>query len=282
MNQLLNALSIITLVFVSTLLAEEPSEKVYALPGIRQTLEQPKHQDESISTNDPIEEDSQTTDEELTFEEEAFDEPAIVLDDSISDEAAEELDTSNKNKDVSTSDPQDEIINGLGYYDTYFPDYHHWISSISVIQDELLLEDDSRWVVNPSDRYKLSNWLSNKDPIEIAQNDSYFSRSQYPYRLINRALSGSYVNVGMMHGPLRYGQNTNVISDIDYFNGIVYLSNDTSWNLSPAYKDYYYKWQVNDTIIIGVNNAWWPSYEFILINIEEYKHVPANKFLIRQ
>lgn len=171
-------------------------------------------------------------------------------------------------------------ICGSEFYDQlpplYFPYCCHSIAAISALGDSLILEDGSIWFVDDSTN-QISNWLQS-DTILIFPNSSWFSSNKFV--LANQNLS-STVETTLIAGPVIGNPYTLQIIEIDYFNNIVYLSDNSKWYTCPSDNATLSQWQIGDYIIVGSNSSWLCFYSYsdkhILINSNMYNYVRADQ-----
>lgn len=139
----------------------------------------------------------------------------------------------------------------------------HPLVSVSYYGDISLL-DGSIWNVDPADLYTVLTWYVG-DMLVITPNNSWFSN--YQFKITNQA-TGQAVLANMYLGPLYFGAYTNWIVQIDYFLDRIYLNDGTVWRMSPFDSSIISNWQINDTVIIGVNDGVFSSLRpNILINV---------------
>lgn len=135
--------------------------------------------------------------------------------------------------------------------------YYHPLTTGGVIR----LHDGSHWVVKFDDLYKTANWLPT-DVVVITPNQEWFSLYDY---VITNQNTGVAVRVNMSLGP--HVAMRHWIVGIDYFYDRVILEDGSFWSMTDS--SVVYKWQVGDTVILGVNDGWFStSYPNILINVE--------------
>lgn len=148
-----------------------------------------------------------------------------------------------------------------GHY-TSHPGAMKSIYDMSLYGIELI--DRSVWTVNPYHTHILGHWYID-DMIVITPNRSWFS--SYQFCLTNQQ-TGDSVEVNLTLGPIYNGYYTNWIVAIDDYYNKVYLNDGSVWSMSAFDSGLIRQWEVNDTVIIGVNNGWLSSTRpNILINV---------------
>ena len=142
--------------------------------------------------------------------------------------------------------------------------------SITLLGDEIELLDGSLWYIRPADRFKTIDWLVT-DTIVLMQNTSWLS--SYDFVMVNLN-TGDHVEVDMTMGPYYAGIYTYYIVAIDYFSDEILLNDGSVWDISLF--DNIGHWTVNDTVIIGINDAFSLFNQNILINVNTLDYVEAN------
>ena len=176
---------------------------------------------------------------------------------------------------VEDNELEPVTLNELQCKQTYFtshPGAHHWPIAVSPFGDEVTLEDGSVWKVKNSHRYRTLDWFSSDD-IVIFANHQWFSN--YYYQLQNQT-TGQYCNVNMQLGPIYNGAYTRWVYAIDYLNGEIILDDNSMWTIGSGSTKALKKWLLNDTVMIGINNAWFSPKPNILINVNVLDYVSAD------
>lgn len=151
------------------------------------------------------------------------------------------------------------------YYTTHPAVYQNPVS-ISFFGDSIELMDGSLWTVSSSDAYKATSWYSS-DLLVITPNHSWFSF--YSFRLTNQS-TGESVAANLTLGPIApgYGRYTHWIVAMDYYYNIVYLEDNSVWDMSSFDSNIVNQWAVGDVVMIGVNDGWLSgSKPNVLINL---------------
>ena len=149
----------------------------------------------------------------------------------------------------------------------------HIISKIAKSGGLIRIEDGSLWEVT-SGYEKIAQQWRPQDTIIITPNPYYYPRSSYAMRNLT---TGTLALVDLSLGPVINGNYvTRQIAEINTEQGLVLLSDGTSWLVS--HKDTYAlsKWEERDYIIIGVNNG--SHYRNILINVTANRYVAAESY----
>jgi hypothetical protein len=154
-------------------------------------------------------------------------------------------------------------INATKYYTSHEGAFHKPIS-VWLLGDAVELEDGSIWNVCSADRYKTLDWMTGHDIIILANHDWF---SIYDYRFINLN-TGANVKVNLSLGPIYNGIWTHWILAIDYYHREICLEDGSVWKISGLDSAIVNSWLPNDTVIIGVNDAWFSnSNPNMLINV---------------
>ena len=160
---------------------------------------------------------------------------------------------------------------GIGF--TTHPGAFHNPLVISFLGDSIELEDGSVWTISSSDAFKTLYWLTS-DLLVITPNHDWFS--SYLYRITNQS-TGVSVKCNLSLIPVYNGLYTHWISAINYYTQEIALEDGSIWQISGLDSSVFSKWIVNDTVIIGVNDAFLAgSKENILINAETLSYVRAH------
>lgn len=161
------------------------------------------------------------------------------------------------------------LVEAIGYSnDSYYLQrihdnaYYH-IVAFSDNGDVVQLHDASKWEVQRNGRQKVLQWVQ-ADDIFIKPNASCFSF--YKYVLHNRTVNQA-VEVNLINPPLPMGAYTFRITNIQPYERLVLLSDNTVWQVGPSSNFSY--WNVGQRVIVGVNNKWrTTSFPHILINVD--------------
>lgn len=135
------------------------------------------------------------------------------------------------------------------------------------------LEDGSIWAINSDDSYKTLNWLAT-DAIVIAPNTRWFS--SYKFRLTNQnTMVAVEANLQLFLTPYYHSIYNHQIVLIDDLLEMIWLEDGSVWSIASA--DYSRKWQISDTVIIGINDGKLSSSKpNILINANLLQTARAN------
>lgn len=198
--------------------------------------------------------------EERTFPNELMNAPEEELEEPVQEEPVQE-----------GEETREAVC--LGYsYTTHAGAYHQPIA-VSPLGDTVELEDGSIWSIKPQDRKKTLDWMTG-DTIVITPNSSWFNWT-YDFKLINKN-TGVAVSANLSLGPIYNGIYTHWIVKLDYINNEVCLEDGSVWSISGFDSKVLKDWYVNDTVIIGINDAWFSSKANILINVNKLNYVSGN------
>lgn len=159
------------------------------------------------------------------------------------------------------------------------PATSHWLNAIHFSPPEnpsdsfIQLEDESVWRFSSYDNSKVARW-QRYDPIAITQNTRFFG--VHTYKLVNK--DGSSVEVSLHLGPKNGGDFSRYITSIDFHKGIVFLNDNTYWEICPADTSVFRDWALYDTIITGFNSGGSSSHESLLINVNMNTHLRSTQY----
>jgi len=183
-----------------------------------------------------------------------------------------------KKESLAKADHETTQVSSMAYYSPYAC---HIVNTVAAYGDSLELEDGSWWKVASGDTQIAASWGAfdpytrmGKPEVLIYPNTSWFS--SYTYKIVNK--NGTSIKANLSVGPIAFGEFTHWITGIDYYSGAVYLENGSRWNISGTDGFVFNNWQVNDTIIVGVNDSWFSSYDFILINVNMNNYLKAKQY----
>ncbi len=154
------------------------------------------------------------------------------------------------------------------YYTTHRGAYHQPIA-ITPYGEIVELEDNSRWAISPADSYKVLNWLVT-DLLVITINHDWFSDCFF--RITNQMTGVSVrANLNLFLNPVYHSAYNHRIVAIDDLLQQIWLEDGSMWSIESS--DYSIKWQLNDTIIIGINDGWRSTTRpNVLINCNDIFH----------
>ena len=155
-----------------------------------------------------------------------------------------------------------------------YPTNCHWLTSISDTGKTIEMEDGSHWEVVGADQYILNFWRRS-DSLVVTPNYNWFSSGDY---YITNKSNNTYVRANLYIGPMAFGQYSHWIVGIDHVTGHVTLENGVTWCIASKDSYVFREWAVNDHIILGVYDAWFNSFDHILINVNMDTHVRAKQY----
>lgn len=186
-------------------------------------------------------------------------------------EVESEATSKNSNASIASEENSDDELTARKTYYTSHEGVFHRPIAVTAFGDNVTLEDGSVWHVREKDRHKTLDWLLG-DSILILPNHSWFS--SYKFILLNQN-TGKKVSVNMILGPIYNGIYTHWIVAIDYNTKKIWLEDGSVWDISGFDKSILNKWLVNDTVVIGINDALFSSKTNILINVNVLTYVAA-------
>lgn len=152
--------------------------------------------------------------------------------------------------------------------------FYHWINAIINYGDCIEFEDGSNWKISPSDAYKVISWRKD-DPVIVTPNHTWFSH--YNYSITNQT-NGASVEANLFLAPISFGPYTHWIVALDKFSDHLFLEDGSSWKIAFEDRQFFDEYAINDFIIIGHNDTWFTSHNYILINVNMNNHIRAYSF----
>jgi hypothetical protein len=141
--------------------------------------------------------------------------------------------------------------------------YYHLVA-FSDTGDIVQLHDASKWQIARSGCQKVLYWVQSDD-IFIKPCVACFSFNKYVLhnRTINQAVEATLINP-----PLPMGAYTFRIVNVEPYQRLVLLSDNTVWQVNPKDMNFS-QWKVGQRLLVGVNNRWRTEpYPHILINVD--------------
>jgi hypothetical protein len=162
---------------------------------------------------------------------------------------------------------------GIGYgFNSDFS--NHYLNTVSAYGDTVEFEDGSWWKISSNDNYKALSWRPG-DTLVITPNRGWFS--SYHYCITNRN-TGSSIKANLNVGPIAFGPYTHWINTVDQSTGHLFIENGTCWCVSNKDAYIFREWAPSDTIIVGLNDSWFSSYDHILINVNMNTYIRAKQY----
>ncbi len=153
-------------------------------------------------------------------------------------------------------------------------DVTHSLGKISKEGTLIAIEDESQWIIPESDSYISSKWHLG-DVLVITPNSSYFAYfSNYTYTLSNLSTGTSTV-ANLYYGPRINGALTKQVTETNFTDGDVTLSDGSSWRVSTHSEKDFSNWQVSDYVIVGTSNY---ANKNILINVNLNQYIESINF----
>jgi len=154
-----------------------------------------------------------------------------------------------KSQEEKLSPSHEQALIAKGPYSTSHLGAFHHAQKVDVFGGEITLEDYSLWYVSSADSYKMANWFTS-DNLIICPNPPF---SFYKYRLVNQDTLVS-VDVNLVLSPLIGGFATYYVMAIDALFDQVWLSDGSTWDMTPFDSAILKTWLPGDIVIIGVND----------------------------
>ncbi len=161
------------------------------------------------------------------------------------------------------------------------PRAYLWAMNIGFEGSSIELMDGSVWEVRWYDRYKVQNWKNvatnngseQSDRLYIQPNSSW---STYPYTIVNME-TGETAAVYMTQFPYFDSPYVRCLKFIDKKNGRILLNDGTYWNVSSFSNATLHNWEINNSIVIGVNKGLSSYFNpYILINLSRKTYISVS------
>lgn len=162
------------------------------------------------------------------------------------------------------------LMESMSYYnnDSYYlqrihnDGYYHLVA-FSDTGDVVQLHDASKWQIERSGRQKVLYWVQSDD-IFIKPCVACFSSNRY---VLHNRTTNQAVEAQLINPPLPMGAYTFRIVNIQPYERLVLLSDNTVWQVGPDSN--FSQWKIGQRLLVGVNNKWrTASYPHILINVD--------------
>lgn len=165
------------------------------------------------------------------------------------------------------------------YYSTTHRAAYHKPINISSDGFDIEIEDKSIWQVHGWDTYKVKKW-NHTHTIVIAPNKNIFTKSTYPFKLINLD-TNEVVKAKMKFTPVLNDPNIDIyvhwIEDIDYNKRMLRLEDGSLWSIARGDSDVLQYFDRYNIVIVGTNDGWFRgSNPNILICIRNNQYVRGN------
>jgi hypothetical protein len=173
----------------------------------------------------------------------------------------------NENDQVNEPMPLSEVIgnyNNDGYYlQRIHNDGYYHLVAYSDTGDVVQLHDASKWQIARSGRQQVLYWVQSDD-IFIKPCISWFSSNRY---VLHNRTTNQAVEAQLINPPLPMGAYTFRIVNIQPYERLVLLSDNTVWQVGPDSN--FSQWKIGQRLLVGVNNKWrTATYPHILINVD--------------
>ncbi len=160
---------------------------------------------------------------------------------------------------------------GLIYYKAH-PLAVHWMSSVSIFNDFITLEDGSMWEVHPMDYDKVMTFATT-DRLMITRSFTFLFGDCY--RLHNQA-NGFSIDVKLSVGPIFGTVQCHSIKMIDYLTGNIWLEDGSCWHTCSNEDFRFLQWMPGDVIIVGSDDSFACSHDSLLINVTVNNNVKGK------
>lgn len=149
------------------------------------------------------------------------------------------------------------------YLERVHPSAYYHLYAFTDTGHEIQLHDDSRWAVRPSHQNIVLRWVQN-DALVLKPSAACFPWSKF---VLFNCTTQETIDVELLY-PVSMSNYTVYIVDIDPYNRLVRLNDNTIWSVDSQDK-YFGYWQIGHRLLIGVNNGYRSApLPHILINID--------------
>jgi hypothetical protein len=168
-------------------------------------------------------------------------------------------------------EPQDEAVHAKSAnigISSFRPIYY--LKDVGAQGRTVSTADETVWAISYGSTYITQFWQPGS-PLIIQPNTSLFATSDY---YLYNTLTNEHAEADLSQGPfLKYSV---LITQINYYNGYVQLSNGTEWLVSQSQLSTINSlWQLNQAVLIGENTSWFGP-KYILVNINENNYATAD------
>lgn len=140
--------------------------------------------------------------------------------------------------------------------------YYH-LFAFSDTGEVIQMHDASKWQIERSGRQQVLYWVQS-DEIFIKPCISWFSFNKY---VLHNRTTNQAVEATLINPPIPMGANTFRIVNIQPYDRLVLLSDNTVWQVGSDY--HFSNWKIGQRLIVGVNNHWrTATHPHILINVD--------------
>ncbi len=183
---------------------------------------------------------------------------------------------------TNPSDQDTKVTNEFNPRFTSHQRSNHHLVALSEFGDQIILEDDSYWLVRPEHLDTLQYW-SRGDRLAITQASRNWFRGKDEFQLaIFNLETGTFVEVKCSLLPDINNIYTMRIIDFRLVDGEIclVLNDGTYWPLKEKHRYIWERWYVNEFIVIGTNDTWnpWWNDTNVLINVS-CAHNGASTFI---
>ncbi len=146
---------------------------------------------------------------------------------------------------------------------------HVLLKNVSSSAEGFTIHDGTQWRVSSDYRDDVRTWLPG-DHLVISLNHTPLS--SYAYWAKNLR-TNTYAAVNFFLTADLHARYTHCIRCLDQDKLLLFLNNRVGFEVDFRDKDKLKDWAENDTILLGISNTWFSSFNLMLININLNQHV---------
>lgn len=147
-----------------------------------------------------------------------------------------------------------------------------WLKSTSPTGSDIRLGDGSHWRIEPGYESEVLTWLPG-DALILSPNYMPFTSHNYWFKNLR---TGTYAGIDIIMEPIDMGLHSHRVCGREPDGSVIFLQNRVGFEIDRRDRWLVEEWDLNDHIVIGASNAWFGSYEFILMNVNLCHYVRAK------
>ena len=175
------------------------------------------------------------------------------------------------------TDPLEQLTNKTELFGPFRSNYEmadHEFEYISQTTHCVCLDDDTQWKaenLNTVKRWREGNqiWIM----ADRGWKEAVDANVTYLYRLANKDKNSS-VAVNPFLGPKMSKSKQLICFDPERLYGS--LTDGSEWMITREDADLFQEWRTGHTVIIGIYDRWFTSYDYILINVDLNHYIRAK------
>jgi hypothetical protein len=157
----------------------------------------------------------------------------------------------------------------------FYPLTRCYLNNVSASGDGISMGDGSHWKIAPENAEDVRSWQYG-DILVISP--SYVPLSTHAYWIKN-VRKNTFAAANLFLCTEQFGKNSHWVQHLNPDKNVVYLENRVGFQVDFRDQDHFKQWAINDTIIMGVSNTWFSSFDILLINVNLNHYVRAKLHL---